>query len=490
MNQEEEQDGLMKQFSELKSVLINIEDLRLIEPNVFLAPFLEVIRSEETTGQITSLALSALNKFLSYGLIGEPQMPIILLHRSFDSEFQSIFHSFIVVESSTCTDPTHSAIAATVDSIADAVTHARFVGSDQASDGVVLMKIVQVLRTLMLSPEGSALTNESVCEVMLSCFRICFEPRLNELLRRAAEHALKDIILLLFMRLPQFTEERHASGLIKKLKMMANGGGGIETSNSGKRRRVSKNASKHSVQSGSGGTKATTPVAKDQNFSTPAIRCPDQNDDGGGDGDSRNSIAEQTATPNQALLNVQKSILATTPSTPVVGNIVDMQGKFMQTPHAPSHGHLYHDDGSAAAGETKSDSANASGSIDENDADVEDDVADEQENGCKDSSNATATTDDKSSLSSTKDDENASTNQNANPIAKGEDFVNSMGVRFTPHTENGAFRSTLHKKISMFCFCYLYFFCLGVFLLFICFSSNCLCAHSFVFKLSFSCKQC
>lgn len=61
----------MKQFTDLKSLLTNIEDLRLVDPNVFLAPFLEVIRSEETTGQMTSLALSALNKFLSYGLIGE-----------------------------------------------------------------------------------------------------------------------------------------------------------------------------------------------------------------------------------------------------------------------------------------------------------------------------------------------------------------------------------------------------------------------------------
>lgn len=69
--QEEEQDGLMKQFVETKTLLQTIEDLRLVEPNVFLAPFLEVIRSEETTGQMTSLALSALNKFLSYGLIGE-----------------------------------------------------------------------------------------------------------------------------------------------------------------------------------------------------------------------------------------------------------------------------------------------------------------------------------------------------------------------------------------------------------------------------------
>lgn len=85
-----------------------------------------------------------------------------------------------------------------MENIADAVTHARFVGTDQASDGVVLMKILQVkfiqnssllfflqivilqvLRTLVLHPGGTALTNESVCEIMLSCFRICFETRLS-----------------------------------------------------------------------------------------------------------------------------------------------------------------------------------------------------------------------------------------------------------------------------------------------------------------------
>lgn len=76
-------------------------------------------------------------------------------------------------------DPTNSNIVTIVQNIADAVTHARFVGSDNNSDGVVLLKIVQVLRTLMISPEGSALSNESVCEIILSCFRICFETRLN-----------------------------------------------------------------------------------------------------------------------------------------------------------------------------------------------------------------------------------------------------------------------------------------------------------------------
>lgn len=66
-----------------------------------------------------------------------------------------------------------------VDSIADAVTHAKFVGTDQSSDGVVLMRILQVLRTLTLSPEGAFLTNDSLCEIMLLCFRLCFETRLN-----------------------------------------------------------------------------------------------------------------------------------------------------------------------------------------------------------------------------------------------------------------------------------------------------------------------
>lgn len=121
----------------------------------------------------------------------------------------------------------HPTLPIIVHNIADAVTHARFVGTDQSSDGVVLMRILQVLRTLTLAPEGSFLTNESLCEIMLSCFRICFETRLNgrwifkqfyciiciifsELLRKTAEHYLKDMVHLVFMRLPQFSEDLHA----------------------------------------------------------------------------------------------------------------------------------------------------------------------------------------------------------------------------------------------------------------------------------------
>uniref|UniRef100_A0A8C1EAH1 Golgi-specific brefeldin A-resistance guanine nucleotide exchange factor 1 n=1 Tax=Cyprinus carpio carpio TaxID=630221 RepID=A0A8C1EAH1_CYPCA len=109
-----------------------IPDLSDVEPNVFLRPFLEVVRSEDTTGPITGLALTSVNKFLSYGLI----------------------------------DANHEGAAEGIENMADAVTHARFVGTDPASDEVVLMKILQVLRTLLLTPVGAHLTNESYLSVI------------------------------------------------------------------------------------------------------------------------------------------------------------------------------------------------------------------------------------------------------------------------------------------------------------------------------------
>ncbi|XP_041788554.1 Golgi-specific brefeldin A-resistance guanine nucleotide exchange factor 1 [Anopheles merus] len=283
--QDDDKDVLLKSFQELKEVLLQVEDLRLVEPNVFLSPFLDVIRSEETTGPVTSLALSAVNKFLSYGLI----------------------------------DPTHSTLAATVENIADAVTHARFVGTDQTSDGVVLMKIIQVLRTLVLSPEGSALSDESMCDIILSCFRLCFEPRLNELVRRTAENALKDIVLLLFMRLPQFVEGGSYNTL-KTLKMRSS-----SMDQSGKRRKYSKTSMKEEQKPAAAtavpSTNAAAPVVPKIVTEDPANVA--------GSGEEPVTPVMLTA-PNR----LKPMPLSTTPATPA-GVIVDLQGTISQTPKAP-----------------------------------------------------------------------------------------------------------------------------------------------------------
>ena len=50
-------------------------------------------------------------------------------------------------------DPEHDAAAIAVESLAAAVTHARFVGTDSASDEVVMMKILHVGQDLVVSAE-------------------------------------------------------------------------------------------------------------------------------------------------------------------------------------------------------------------------------------------------------------------------------------------------------------------------------------------------
>uniref|UniRef100_W5K380 Golgi-specific brefeldin A-resistance guanine nucleotide exchange factor 1 n=1 Tax=Astyanax mexicanus TaxID=7994 RepID=W5K380_ASTMX len=211
---DEEQDPLLNSFSQVKDILNNIKELSDVEPNVFLRPFLEVVRSEDTTGPITGLALTSVNKFLSYGLI----------------------------------DANHEGAAEGIENMADAVTHARFVGTDPASDEVVLMKILQVLRTLLLTPVGAHLTNESVCEIMQSCFRICFEMRLSG---ESTCHFEACCVACSFHRLPQFKEEAKSfvGANMKKLKMRA---GGMSESSKWKKQKRSPRPSRHMIRSPSG----------------------------------------------------------------------------------------------------------------------------------------------------------------------------------------------------------------------------------------------
>ncbi|KAL1123465.1 hypothetical protein AAG570_002545 [Ranatra chinensis] len=145
-HQDDENEILIRSFSDLKDVLNQINDLREMDPSHFLSPFLELIRSRMTSAQIINLALLSITKFLSYGLIGK------------------------------------------------------------------------LFRSLMLSPLGKFLTNDSVCDIMWSCFKFCFEVRLNELLRKCAENCLKDMVQLLFTRLSSFSEDRKKYFLLKVVK--------------------------------------------------------------------------------------------------------------------------------------------------------------------------------------------------------------------------------------------------------------------------------
>ena len=61
---------LLKPFIALRAELSsNLNQLDDLDPNLFLAPFLDVIRSDVVTGHVTGLALDAVHKFLSYELL-------------------------------------------------------------------------------------------------------------------------------------------------------------------------------------------------------------------------------------------------------------------------------------------------------------------------------------------------------------------------------------------------------------------------------------
>ena len=78
------------------------------------------------TGHVTALAINSVNKFLSYDLI----------------------------------DVNKPGVKIAVENLADAVTHARFVGTDSSNDEVVLMKIIGTFsKSIFIKESGTLKVN-------------------------------------------------------------------------------------------------------------------------------------------------------------------------------------------------------------------------------------------------------------------------------------------------------------------------------------------
>ena len=158
-------DPLIKSLILLKSRLSK-EKIIDLDP-AYIKPFCDVIVNKDVSGPITGLALQSILKFLNYEFIKDGEI---------------------------------------VRLIAESVTKARFVGTDSSSDEVVLMRILSVLENLIVQPFYS-LTNGLVCEIMQSCFRIAFETRLSELLRKCAIKSLTEMVRALFSRISHFDQD-------------------------------------------------------------------------------------------------------------------------------------------------------------------------------------------------------------------------------------------------------------------------------------------
>uniref|UniRef100_A0A914HUN0 SEC7 domain-containing protein n=1 Tax=Globodera rostochiensis TaxID=31243 RepID=A0A914HUN0_GLORO len=170
----DENNPLLRNFADLRDVLNRVADLSEVQFDTFLSPFLEVIKSETTDGPVTARALAAIEKLIAYGLLASNNIRI----------------------------------AGAVQSIADSVTKAKFVGTPKLGiDECVLYQILQCLRSLVLSPGGRHLSNETVCEILQCCFRIGLESSLPELLRMAAENALTEMCRYLFAAIQTFEQD-------------------------------------------------------------------------------------------------------------------------------------------------------------------------------------------------------------------------------------------------------------------------------------------
>lgn len=139
-----------------------------IDPVLYLQPFLAVIQSEETGAPITSVALSSVYKILTLDV--------------FD------MHTVNIQD--------------TMHLIVDAVTSCHFEVTDPASEEVVLMKILQVLLACVKSKASVALSNQHVCNIVDTCFRVVQQTgSKSELLQRIARHSMHELVRSIFSRL-------------------------------------------------------------------------------------------------------------------------------------------------------------------------------------------------------------------------------------------------------------------------------------------------
>lgn len=161
---------LYSTFLQLKAILVERSAENLdVDLLTVLQPFLLTIKSPLTNGAITGLALDAIAKFISYGLISTDSPRV---------------HTLCV-------------------SIVSALTHCRFEAADQNSDDSVSFKVLRLLERLMVSEFINYIPNSSVSEVVQTCLLVTCNKKRSEVLRRAAEMVLRNITESIFAMVSQ-----------------------------------------------------------------------------------------------------------------------------------------------------------------------------------------------------------------------------------------------------------------------------------------------
>ncbi|KAF4699537.1 G-box binding factor [Perkinsus olseni] len=123
-------EGAIKQFQALFDELTYLDDFNEFDTVRYLAPFLNVIQSEDASGPLTAVALDSVNKFVSFGLI-----------------------------------PTDKMGPKAINTLVAGVINCRFGAEGTPDDEVVLLKMITVLVDALRCPTGAQLTDACVWQM-------------------------------------------------------------------------------------------------------------------------------------------------------------------------------------------------------------------------------------------------------------------------------------------------------------------------------------
>ncbi|TDH72476.1 hypothetical protein CCR75_001268 [Bremia lactucae] len=161
------QSPMMRAFKQLHYELQSVIDLSDVDTVTYLLPFVMVIESERTSGLITGAAISAVNKFLLYGLItSESLRADVAINR-----------------------------------IAVCVSRCRFEETHRADDEAVLMKLLELVEYCVRCDAGHLISGDNLWKMLQLCYSIRCQPRSSMHLARSAENTLSHLVLTVFDRI-------------------------------------------------------------------------------------------------------------------------------------------------------------------------------------------------------------------------------------------------------------------------------------------------
>ncbi|XP_010528362.1 PREDICTED: ARF guanine-nucleotide exchange factor GNL1-like [Tarenaya hassleriana] len=170
--------SLIHSLKELRKQIFSWQNnWQSVDPRLYIQPFLDVIKSDETGAPITGVALSSVHKILTLDVLTLDTVNV----------------------------------GEAIHLIVDAVKSCRFEVTDPASEEVVLMKILQVLLACVKSKASCRLSNLDVCTIVNSCLSVVHQSSSkSELLQRIARHTMHELVRCIFSQLPYISPSENA----------------------------------------------------------------------------------------------------------------------------------------------------------------------------------------------------------------------------------------------------------------------------------------